>query len=300
MSIVQASGGAAAFPYSIRNLTTDGLDLFYREGGASDAPVILLLHGFPSSSHQFRNLIPILATRYRVLAPDMPGFGFTVVPEQRAYVYTFDNLAITIESFLDALHVESFALYLFDFGAPTGMRIALKRPGNITALVAQNGNLYTEGFGAQFWAPIMKYWRSGSQADREALVPLAFTFEATESQYTTGSKRPCTIAPESYSLDWFLLSNTTDQQYQLDLFYDYRINVQKYPEFQNFLRQYKPPLLAAWGKNDIIFPPPGAEALKRDIPDAEIHLLDAGHFALETNLIDIAQLMLDFLKRKGI
>ena len=234
------------------------------------------------------------------MAPDLPGFGFTLVPKQRAYIYTFANLATTVESFLDALHVKSFALYLFDFGAPTGLRIALRRPNNITALIAQNGNVYTEGFGVQFWAPIMKYWRSGSQADREALKPLVFSLEATQSQYTTGSPRPWTIAPEAYDIDWFLLSNTTVQQYQLDLFYDYRTNVDMYPKFQQFFREYKPPLLVAWGKNDIIFPASGAEAFKRDIPDAEIHLLDAGHFALETDVRDIGLLMMDFLKRRGI
>ena len=297
---MQASVTTTAFPFVVRNVTTDGLDLFYREAGAISAPVMLLLHGFPSSSHQFRNLIPILATRYHVLAPDLPGFGFTLVPKQRAYIYTFANLATTVESFLDALHVKSFALYLFDFGAPTGLRIALRRPNNITALIAQNGNVYTEGFGVQFWAPIMKYWRSGSQADREALKPLVFSLKATRSQYTTGSPRPWTIAPEAYDIDWFLLSNTTVQQYQLDLFYDYRTNVDMYPEFQQFFREYKPPLLVAWGKNDIIFPASGAEAFKRDIPDAEIHLLDAGHFALETDLRDIGLLMMDFLKRRGI
>ena len=300
MNVVQSTDSASAFPFVVGNVTVDGLDLFYREAGAIDAPVMLLLHGFPSSSHQFRHLIPILATKYHVLAPDLPGFGFTVVPEQRAYNYTFANLAITIEAFLDALHVKSFAIYLFDFGAPTGLRVALRRPDDVTALVAQNGNLYTEGFGAQFWAPIMKYWRSGSQADRDALKPLVFSLEATRSQYTTGSPRPWTIAPEAYNLDWLLLSNVTDQGYQLDLFYDYRTNVDLYPQFQKFFRDHKPPLLAVWGKNDIIFPPSGAEAFKRDIPDAEIHLLDAGHFALETNLQDIGLLMMDFLKRVGI
>ena len=278
----------------------DGLDLFYREAGPPDAPVILLLHGFPSSSHQFRELIPILATDYHVFAPDLPGFGFTIVPAVRQYLYTFANLAKTIEAFLDAMHVNKFVLYLFDYGAPIGLRVALNRPDNITALIAQNGNAYTEGLGAHFWAPIMKYWQSGSQMDRDALVPLIFSLKATQAQYTTGSPRPWTIAPESYSLDWFLLSNVSAQPYQLDLFYDYRTNVELYMQFQEYFRHAKPPLLAVWGRNDIIFPAQGAQAFQRDLPNAEIHLLDAGHFALETNLEEIASLMLDFLQRMGI
>lgn len=285
---------------NINNVTVDGVDIFYREAGPICAPVILLLHGFPSSSHQFRNLIPLLATIYHVFAPDLPGFGFTVVPQSRKYQYTFANLARTVEAFLDALHIDKFAVYLFDYGAPTALRVALGRPEKITALIAQNGNSYVEGFGADFWAPLMKYWKSGSQSDRDALIPLALTFEATKTQYQFGSQRPWTIPPESYNLDWALMSNATNQQHQLDLFYDYRTNVALYEEFQEYFRSRQVPLLVVWGKNDIIFPPIGAELYKKDIPDAEIHLLDAGHFALETNLHDIATLMLDFLKRKRI
>ncbi len=227
----------------IHNVTADGLDVFYREAGPIGAPVILLLHGFPSSSHQFRNLIPLLATIYHVFAPDLPGFGFTVVPESRNYQYTFANLARTVEAFLDAVHIDKFAVYLFDYGAPTALRVALCRPDKITALIAQNGNSYVEGFGTDFWAPIMKYWKSGSQSDWDAFIPYALTFEATKTQYQLGSKRPWTIPPETYNLDWALLSNATDQQHQLDLFYDYRTNVHLYQEFQEYFRTKRVPLL---------------------------------------------------------
>ena len=227
----------------IHNVTADGLDVFYREAGPIGAPVILLLHGFPSSSHQFRNLIPLLATIYHVFAPDLPGFGFTDVPESRNYQYTYANLARTVEAFLDAVHIDKFAVYLFDYGAPTALRVALCRPDKITALIAQNGNSYVEGFGTDFWAPIMKYWKPGSQSDWDAFIPYALTFEATKTQYQLGSKRPWTIPPETYNLDWALLSNATDQQHQLDLFYDYRTNVHLYQEFQEYFRTKRVPLL---------------------------------------------------------
>ncbi|KAI3327934.1 alpha/beta-hydrolase [Xylariaceae sp. AK1471] len=284
---------------TVNKVTADGINIFYREAGAKDAPVILLLHGFPSSSFMFRNLIPLLAKSYRVIAPDLPGYGFTEVPAQRQYEYTFANLAETIGSFLDALEIKRFAVYIFDYGAPTGLRLALNRPESVSAIISQNGNAYEEGFGKDFWAPIMKYWASGSLEDREALLP-ALTFGTTKSQYVDGSPHPGKVEPETYHLDQALMDQPGNKDIQLDLFYDYRTNVGLYPKFQKYFRDSNVPVLAVWGKNDVIFIPPGAEAFKRDVKDLELHFLDAGHFALETNEVEVARLIESFLKRHGI
>ncbi|KAI1175171.1 alpha/beta-hydrolase [Nemania sp. FL0916] len=284
---------------SANNVTADGLNIFYREAGAKDAPVILLLHGFPSSSFMFRNLIPLLAGSYRVIAPDLPGYGFTEVPAERGYEYTFANFAKTVGALLDELKIKKFAVYIFDYGAPTGLRLALERPDAVTAIISQNGNAYVEGFGKDFWAPIQKYWDSGSQEDREALRGL-LTFDTTKFQYTNGSPHPTKVEPETYHLDQALMDRPGNKDIQLDLFYDYRTNVGLYPDFQQYFRSSNVPVLAVWGKNDIIFVPPGAEAFKRDVKDLELHFLDTGHFAIETNEVQFADWISGFLKKHGI
>ncbi|KAI5918128.1 Alpha/Beta hydrolase protein [Camillea tinctor] len=281
---------------AIGNVSADGINIFYRYAGPPDAPVILLLHGFPASSFMFRNLIPLLALSYHVIAPDLPGFGFTQVPSERNYQYTFANFAKTTEAFLDALHIEQFAVYIFDYGAPTGLRVALDRPDAITAIISQNGNAYVEGLGASFWAPVERYWASNSTADRDALRP-ALTFNATRGQYVDGSPHPDKIPPETYHLDQALLERPGNKDLQLDILYDYRTNVALYPQFQAYFRDSGVPVLAAWGRNDAIFVPPGAEAFARDVKDFELHFLDAGHFALETNEVEVAGLIDAFLKK---
>jgi pimeloyl-ACP methyl ester carboxylesterase len=281
-----------------KTIEVDGLSLFYRTAGSSTSPKILLLHGFPSSSHQYRNLIPLLAEKYHVLAPDLPGFGFTTVPAAREYAYKFSSLATTVGHFLDALSIEKFSVYIFDYGAPTALRLMLERPKAITAIISQNGNAYDEGLGA-FWDPIRKYWASGAQADRDALVPALLEFGPTKWQYEYGSPHPETIAPETYHLDAALMKRPGNFDIQLDLFKDYATNLPLYPKFQEFFREKQIPVLAVWGKNDLIFIPPGAEAFKRDLPKAEVHLIDAGHFAVETHTDLIAELMLEFLDKVG-
>jgi pimeloyl-ACP methyl ester carboxylesterase len=282
----------------IKSVEVDsGISIFYRTASPADnpgAPTILLLHGFPTSSHQYRNLIPHLSQHYRVVAPDLPGFGFTTVPAERNYSYTFAELTTTIGAFLDALNIRSFAVYIFDYGAPVLLRLALQRPEAITAIVSQNGNAYTEGLGAA-WAPIQKYWASGSAEDRKVVLDTVFTYDTTKWQYTHGSRAPDAIAPETYTLDWALLQRPGNFDIQLDLFKDYQTNVALYPQFQEYFRKSQVPLLAVWGKNDAFFVPPGAEAFKRDLPEAEVVLLDAGHFAGETETAEIAVLMLKFL-----
>ncbi|KAH7076896.1 putative hydrolase [Paraphoma chrysanthemicola] len=278
---------------------SSGENVFYREAGLTTSPTILLLHGFPSSSHQYRNLIPILSSHYRVIAPDLPSFGFTSVPEN--YTYTFDNIASTIDTFLAEIPnpPQKYSIYIFDYGAPTGFRIALKHPERIQAIISQNGNAYEDGLGA-FWDPVKALWQSNNSASaRDALRPF-LELEGTKSQYFGGTVNPNAISPESYSLDQYLLDRPGNKDIQLDIFYDYRTNVAQYPAWQAWLRQSQVPLLAAWGKNDPIFIAPGAEAYKRDLPKAEVHLLDAGHFAVETHAVEIGALIVRFLKRNGI
>ncbi|PNY21872.1 hydrolase [Tolypocladium capitatum] len=277
-------------------IDVDGTNVFYRQSGPSDAaaPSVLLLHGFPSSSHQFRNLIPLLASKgYRVIAPDLPGFGFTTVPD--SYTYSFANLAGTIDGFVSALGLRRFAVYIFDYGAPTGLRLALKRPDQVVAIVSQNGNAYEEGFGAEFWAPLRKYWASGAKEDRDALRG-ALEIGVTKWQYTDGSPHPDKIQPETYYLDQALMGREGNKEVQLDLFYDYRNNIELYPAFHEYFRKSKVPVLAIWGKNDTIFIPPGAEAYRRDVEKTEVRFVDAGHFALETNEQEFAEAMHAFFE----
>jgi pyruvate/2-oxoglutarate dehydrogenase complex dihydrolipoamide dehydrogenase (E3) component/pimeloyl-ACP methyl ester carboxylesterase len=280
---------------STRRVEADGVSVFYREAGAPHAPVVLLLHGFPASSFQFRELIPRLADRYRVIAPDLPGFGFTEVPSRRKYEYSFDNLAQTLVAFTDALGLRRYALYVFDYGAPTGFRLAMARPDRVTAIVSQNGNAYEEGLG-DAWAPIQLYWSEPTVENRETLRR-ALTPDGIRREYSKGMSNPDLIAPEGYTLDASLIAQPGRSEIQLDLFLDYANNVRLYPAFHQYFRRSKPPLLAIWGKHDPYFIPAGAEAFRRDNPNAIVQFLDTGHFALETHVDEIARAMRQFLAK---
>ena len=279
-------------------IEADGVRIFYREAGPADAPVVLLLHGFPTSSFQYRELIPRLADRYRVIAPDLPGFGFTEVPAERAYAYSFDALAKTLFAFTQALRLTSYALYVFDYGAPTGFRLALMAPGHVTAIVSQNGNAYEEGLG-DAWQPIQRYWREPTLEHRNA-IRAGLNAEGVRHEYSVGIPDPSLIKPEGYTLDAGLLARPGNVDIQLDLFLDYANNVKLYPKFQEYFRTAKPPLLAVWGKFDPYFIPAGAEAFKRDNANAVVQLLPTGHFALETHLQEIVSSMRDFLADRKI
>ena len=279
---------------AFHTVEADGVKVFYREAGPKDAPVVLLLHGYPASSHMFRELIPRLAPHYHLIAPDLPGFGFTDVPADRNYHYSFETLAKTIGAFVDALGLKRYALYVFDYGAPVGYRLALAHPERVTAIVSQNGNAYEEGLG-DAWAPIRRYWENPSPGNRELLRRKVLTLRGTRWQYTEGVADPETIAPETYYLDQALLERPGVKDIQLDLYLDYASNVKLYPKFQAYFREYKPPFLAIWGKNDVFFIPPGAEAYRRDNPNAAVQFLDTGHFALETHPNEIAAAMLKLL-----
>jgi pimeloyl-ACP methyl ester carboxylesterase len=273
----------------------DEVDIFYRSEGPANAPVILLLHGFPSSSHQYRDLMPILAQKYHVIAPDFPGFGQTKAPPRGEYAYTFDNLSKALDGFVDALSLKKYVLYLFDYGAPIGLRLAMAHPDRVLALVSQSGNAYIEGLSAG-WEPWQKYWRNETQANREACRAFLDADFTRDVQYLKGSDAS-KVCPDGWTLDNAFLARQGIDDIQLDLIFDYRTNVALYPKFQEYLRTHKPPTLAVWGKNDPIFIPPGAEAFKRDVPDTELHYVDAGHFALESHVDDIADYMLNFLGR---
>ena len=279
-----------------RRVTVDNNQIFYREAGSKSNPALLLLHGFPTSSHMFRNLIPALSDRYHVVAPDLPGFGFSDAPDRTRFRYTFENLGKIISRFTETIGLDHFAIYVFDYGAPVGLRLALAHPERITAIISQNGNAYEEGL-SQSWNPIQKYWQDPTAANRAALRDF-LTPQSTKWQYTHGVPDEILVAPESYELDSALLARPGNDEIQLDLFLDYASNVALYPTFQEYFRTERPPLLAVWGKSDPFFLPPGAEAYKRDIPAAEVHLLDTGHFALETHHQEIADAIHDFLGRK--
>lgn len=268
-------------------------EMFYREAGPSDAPVILLLHGFPTSSHMFRDLIPLLAKDYRVIAPDLPGFGNTKAPPRGAFNYSFDQLADSVIEFTEALGLHRYAMYVFDYGAPTGFRLAMAHPERVTALVSQNGNAYLEGL-SDAWGPWQTYWREPTPEHREACRDSLSPATIRDWQYLLGSD-PQSVSPDGYTLDIAYMARPGADEIQLDLVLDYRSNVAMYPEFQAYFRKHQPPFLAAWGKNDPAFIPAGAQAYKRDLPNAEIHLLDTGHFALETHAEEIAELMHGFL-----
>lgn len=277
-----------------RTQAAGDVEVFYRDAGPADAPVVLLLHGFPTASHMFRELIPELAGRYRVIAPDLPGFGNTKTPARGAFDYTFDNLARVMERFTDALGLERYALYVFDYGAPAGYRLAVAHPERVSAIISQNGNAYVEGF-SDAWGLWQAYWRSPTPERREACrVSLTPGF-IRDWQYLHGADAS-RVSPDGYTLDIAYMARPGADDIQLDLILDYRSNVERYPEFQAYFREHQPPLLAVWGKNDAFFLPAGAEAYKRDLPTAQVHLLDTGHFALETHAAEIGELIRKFLE----
>jgi len=282
-------------PIFHRYATIEGVKVFYRESGPKAAPVVLLLHGFPTSSHMFRNLIPLLADRYRVIAPDYPGYGQSDAPDHAAFAYTFAHVTEMMDALLGQLGAKSYAMYVMDYGAPIGYRLALKHPERVSALIIQNGNAYEEGL-REFWDPIKAYWAEGTKERREALSVLV-TPDITKFQYTDGMSDVERISPDNWVHDQALLDRPGNKDIQLDLFYDYRTNVPLYPQFQEYFRKNQPPTLIVWGKNDKIFPAEGAYPYRRDLPNAEFHILDSGHFALEDRLDEMAPLINGFLDR---
>src|SRR5437870_6734957 len=282
-----AVGRSNAQPDGVRvfykSAKVGGLDIFYREAGPKDAPAILLLHGFPTSSQMFRNLIPALADKYRVVAPDYPGYGHSSMPSRDKFAYTFDNLAKVIDEFTEKVGLTKFALYVQDYGAPVGYRLAVQNPERITAIVVQNGNAYVEGLDNDFWKPIKAYWQEPNSKEKRDALRVALTYETTKWQYTHGVKNPELVSPDGAAHDQFLLDRKGNDEIQLDLLLSYGSNPPLYPKWQEYFRTHQPPMLIAWGKNDQIFPGAGAEPYRRDLKTLEFHLLDAGHFALETN-----------------
>ena len=276
-------------------VTVNDLDLFYREAGPEDAPTLLLLHGFPTSSHMFRDLIPRLADKYHVVAPDYPGFGYSSMPDVSEFDYSFANLAEVMDGFTQALGLESYSLYVMDYGAPVGLRLALKHPERVESLIVQNGNAYEEGL-LEFWNPIKAYW-ADRNAETEAPLRDILTLEGTKWQYTHGTRNPESISPDTWTLDYARMTRPGNKNIQLQLFYDYRTNVPLYPEFQAYFREHQPPTLVVWGEHDFIFPAEGAVPYAGDLENVETHLLNTGHFALEEEAHTIASLMLDFLER---
>jgi len=279
-----------------QKVDVDGIGVFYREAGPKDAPTILLLHGFPTAGHMFRDLIPQLADRFRLVAPDLPAFGQSDMPARGTFTYTFENIANVIVRFTEVIGLSRFAMYVFDYGAPVGFRLAVRHPDRLTAIISQNGNAYEEGL-SDGWNPIRAYWQEPSQANREALRSFLAP-ETTRWQYTHGVPDVTAVSPDGYSLDNFYLSRPGADEIQLDLLGDYKSNVALYPTFQEYFRTHKPRFLAVWGKNDPFFLPQGAKAFQRDIPHAELHLIDTGHFALEDSSEFIAQRIREFLNSK--
>ena len=290
-----ATINTSSYQVRYRSASADAVKVFYREAGDRKAPALLLLHGFPTSSHMFRDLIPMLNDRYHIIAPDLPGFGFSDAPDRAQFKYTFEHLTDVIDRFTEAIGLRRYALYIFDYGAPVGLRLALRHPERVRAIVSQNGNAYEEGL-SDGWNPIQKYWKEPTETNRAALREFLKP-ETTKFQYIHGVSVEALVAPESYALDSALLARPGNDEIQFDLFLDYASNVALYPKFQEYFRFRRPPLLAVWGKNDPFFLPPGAEAFKRDNPNAEVHLYDTGHFALETHVEQIGGVISDFLGR---
>ena len=289
-------GSATAAKVAYRTVAIDGLDIFYREAGPKNAPVVLLLHGFPTSSHMFRNLIPALADEFHLIAPDYPGYGNSSMPTVDQFDYTFDNLAEVVSKFTDKLGLQKYSLYVMDYGAPVGYRLATRYPDRVQAIVVQNGNAYDEGLDNEFWQPIKEYWKEKTP-EREQPLLSSFTREATVWQYTEGVRDKESISPDSWNIDQPLLDRPGNVAIQLALFYSYGSNPPLYPKWQAYFRDYQPPTLIVWGKNDKIFPAAGAEPYKRDLKNLEYNLLDTGHFALEEDCDKIADLMRNFLRR---
>jgi len=291
-----AEGTGVTARVAYRTVKIDGLDIFYREAGPKDAPVVLLLHGFPTSSHMFRNLIPALADEFHLVAPDYPGYGNSSMPTVDRFEYTFDNLAYVVDSFVETIGLKKFSLYVQDYGAPVGFRLAVKHPERVQALVVQNGNAYDEGIDNEFWEPIKAYWKERTP-EREKPLRAFLSRDATIWQYTGGVRDLEAISPDNWNIDQPLLDRPGNAAIQLDLFYSYGSNPPLYRQWQAYFRDYQPPTLIAWGKRDQIFPAAGAEPYKRDLKNLEYHLLDTGHFALEEDGDTIAALMRDFLRR---
>ena len=279
-----------------RTTEIDGLDIFYREAGPANAPTVLLLHGFPTSSHMFRNLIPRLSDRFHLVAPDYPGYGASAMPDLKDFDYSFDNLAEVVDRFVETIGLERYSIYLMDYGAPVGYRLATKHPERVDSLIVQNGNAYEEGL-REFWNPIKAYWKDKTPENAKVLRDSLLTIEATKWQYTHGVRNVETIAPDNWFNDQYLLDRPRNKDIQIELFSSYGTNPPLYPEWQAYFRKHQPPTLIAWGKNDYIFPGEGAEPYKRDLKNIDYHLLDTGHFALEEDGEVIANLMRDFLER---
>jgi pimeloyl-ACP methyl ester carboxylesterase len=300
-ALAGAAAGAAPPPdlrTAHRTVDVDGLEIFYREAGPRDAPTVLLLHGFPSSSRMFRDLLPALADRFHLVAPDYPGFGNSAMPAPSAFEYSFDRLADVVERFTERLGLARYTLYVQDYGAPVGFRLAVRHPERVQALVVQNGNAYEEGLGA-FWEPIKAYWRDPSDAHR-AVLARSLELEATRWQYTHGARRPELVSPDNWLVDQYLLDRPGNKAIQLLLFSSYGSNPPLYPQWHEYFRRHQPPTLILWGRNDPIFPPAGAEPYRRDLKDVELHLLDTGHFALEEDGDAIARLMRRFLESRVV
>jgi pimeloyl-ACP methyl ester carboxylesterase len=288
---------AASTPrIAYRYATIDGLNIFYREAGPADAPTLVLLHGFPSSSHMYRNLMPTLAEKYHVIAPDYPGFGYSDAPSAEVFEYTFDHLADTVDHFLDEKGIAKYSIYIQDYGSPIGFRLATQHPERIQAIISQNGNAYDEGL-SPFWADYLYPFWSDRNPQTEAKAAELLTLDGTKLQYAAGFRNPESVSPDTWTLDQAGLDRPGNKAIQLDLFYDYRKNPPLYSAWHQYLRDHQPPVLAVWGKNDPIFLPAGANAFKREVPKAEIHLLDTGHFALEEEGAQIASLISNFLGR---
>lgn len=295
MSFNSDAKAGAAPKVSYKTVKVGDVDVFYREAGRTEAPAVLLLHGFPTSSHMFRNLIPVLADEYHVIAPDYPGFGQSSMPPRESFTYSFDNLADVIEKFVDKIGLARYALYVQDYGAPVGYRLAEKHPGRVTALVVQNGNAYDEGIDNNFWNPIKAYWTEPTSKERRDALRAFLKPEATKWQYTHGVRNVESISPDGWTHDQYLLDRSGNDEIQLDLFLSYGSNPPLYPKWQEYFRKYQPPTLIVWGKNDQIFPAAGARPYKRDLKTLEYHELDTGHFALDEEGDTIARLMREFL-----
>jgi len=295
--LARSASGTDSVQVLYKTAKVENLDIFYRDAGPKDAPVVLLLHGFPTSSQMFRNLIPLLAGKYRVIAPDYPGYGHSSMPPHDEFSYTFDNVANLIDKFTEKVGATKYAMYVQDYGAPVGYRLAAKHPERITGIVVQNGNAYEEGLDNDFWKPIKEYWKAPNSKEKRDALRKLLTYDATRWQYTEGFKHPERVSPDGPAHDQFLMDRPGNDEIQLDMLLSYGSNPPLYPNWQEYFRKYQPPMLIVWGKNDKIFPAAGAEPYKRDIRDLEFHLLDTGHFALEDSANEIGDLMVKFLDR---